>query len=169
MNHYLLVSAAWVGLAFPLTAQPAKPEATANNAIVITAESFEYDAKSGVAIYSGDVHAEDPQMDIRCGVLTARFAASGSEIETITAEKSVTIVNKGDQTRGKGDKAVYTAATDVLELTGNPSLETAQGELTADSVVLDRREGKLRAKGSFKMKLKPDALRRPGPLAPKTQ
>lgn len=167
MKLSLLASAAALGLAHTLAAQPAAPEDAATNVIVITAAEFVYDAKSGVAVYTGDVHAEEAQMDIRCGVLTARFAASGTEIESITAERSVVILNKSDQTRGRGDKAVYTAATDVLELTGNPSLETAQGELTAESVVLDRREGKLRAKGSFKMKLRPDALKRSGPLAPK--
>ncbi len=156
-----------LGLAAPLAAQPAKTDAAKTNDIVIVAHEFLYDGKSGLAVYTGDVRAEDAQMVLTCGVLTAKFAVAGSEMESIVAEKSVVLINKLDQTRGQGDKAVYTAATDVVELTGSPTLETTQGTLVADVVVLDRRQNKLHATGHVRMKLKPEALKQPGLLAPK--
>ena len=168
MKRIIFSFAALLGCVTHLAAQPAKSDTAKTNDIVIDSHDFVYEGKSGLAVFTGDVRAEDAQMVLTCGVLTAKFAVAGSEMESIVAEKSVVLINKLDQTRGQGDKAVYTAATDVVELTGSPTLETTQGTLVADVVVLDRRQNKLHATGHVRMKLRPEALKQPGLLAPKT-
>lgn len=169
------------------SAKPASKTAGASEALEIFANSFEYDSPSGFAIYTGNVRVNDPDMTINCELLTVRFAqaakntdgagdaakaggiasVAGGKIDTIVAERKVVIVNKKDGSRATGTKAVYTASSDVVELTGDPMLQTEQGKLFADVVILDRAKNKLRANGNVRMELKSDALRGEKPGAGK--
>ncbi|MBI3191882.1 MAG: hypothetical protein HYZ36_04380 [Pedosphaera parvula] len=92
---------------------------------------------------------------------------AGSKVDTIVAERKVVIINKKDGTKATGTKAVYTARTDVVELTGHPVLETEQGTLFGDVVILDRANNKLRATNS-RMVLRSDAMKRGKATTPNT-
>ncbi len=70
----------------------------------------------------------------------------GGNIESIIAERNVEIINKVEKTRATGNKAVYTSATELLVLTGNPVMYTDQGEVRGDIIILDRRTNKLSVK-----------------------
>jgi lipopolysaccharide transport protein LptA len=148
-----------------LAQTPTDPRA--GHEILIDADHFEYDSQIGVAIYRGNVRVNDPQMELTCEVLTVRLPAAGGTVESIVAEQSVVILNKQDKSRATGAKAVYTSASEVVELTGDPRIETPQGVLTGDVVLFDRAKNKLRATGKVHMKLRPDALKQPNLLAPK--
>lgn len=139
-----------------------------NRDIIIDADQFEYEARLNVATYSGHVRVNDPQMEMQCDFLKVKLPPSGGTVQEILAEGHVVLLNKQDQTRATGAKAVYAAATDLVELTGNPVLETLQGVLTGDVVVFDRAKDRLQARGNVKMKLKPELLKRPNLLAPKS-
>lgn len=133
--------------------------------IDIKADSFDYDQKSGVALYSGKVFVSDPQMQLRCETMRVVLPAGGGKIDTIVAEQDVVIDlvdPKGQKSHATGGKAVYLSQTDTVELTGDPKIETDQGTLTADLVLLNRGEGKLQARGKVKMLLRPGALPKPG-------
>ena len=72
-----------------------------------------------------------------------------------------------------GAKAVYAGGQDVLELTGNsvlgnPVLRTQDGQVWGEVLVLDHANTTLRATGRWKMKLKPESLKKTAaPAAPK--
>jgi len=172
---------------------PAAAKALGTNEVLeIFADSFDYDSSDGRAVYTGHVHVNDPEMTIDCELLTVSFAraearpapgtgttgkpgglsaVAGGKIDTIVAERKVVIVNRKDGLRATGAKAVYTAATDIVELTGNPVVQQPQGILEADVVILDRARNRLLARGregkQTHMQLKPEALKREKTIAPK--
>ena len=53
-----------------------------------------------------------------------------------------------------GAKATYAGGRDVLELTGNPLVVTQYGQMTGDTVAVDRANATLKATGNWKLKLK---------------
>ena len=136
----------------------------------IESSSFEFDREKGVAIYKGNVQVRDSEMDLLCEEMLVRFGSStnrfiatnappttnaparpmlgiGGRIESIIALRSVVIVNKKDKSRATGQKAVYNAATDIIELTGGPAvLETEQGTVQGEIIEMDRRNNKLSVK-----------------------
>jgi lipopolysaccharide export system protein LptA len=151
---------------FELLSKPAEGQPGQTNTVTVA-----------TAFYRGNVRVRDPQMNLDCGRLTVKLPTSGGRIDSIVAEEKVTIElidEKGEKTRATGAKAVYTstitpgATNDVVELTGDassgpPTLETAQGTLTGDVVLLDRATGRLQARGNVKMKLRPDAMQKFAP------
>src|SRR5258706_10667095 len=85
---------------------------------------------------------------------TAKLPERGGRIGSVVAERKVVIDlvdEKGQAIHATGDKAVYTFKTaetgtnEVIELTGNPMLETVQGTLTGTLITYDRVTGKLSA------------------------
>lgn len=146
---------------------------TTNQFTRIEASSLEFDRDKGVALYKGNVRVQDPEMDLFCEEMLVRFGSPtnrvsatnappskgsatnapakplmgiGGRIDSIIALRSVVIVNKKDKSRATGQKAVYNAQTDVIELTGNPVLETEQGTLLGEIIEMDRRNNRLSAK-----------------------
>ncbi len=146
---------------------------TTNQFTRIEANSLDFDRDKGVALYKGNVRVQDPEMDLFCEEMLVRFGSPtnrvsatnappttgsatngparplmgiGGRIDSIIALRSVVIVNKKDKSRATGQKAVYNAATDVIELTGNPVLETEQGTLLGEIIEMDRRNNRLSAK-----------------------
>ena len=70
--------------------------------------------------------------------------AQGGQIKVILAEDNVVIINKKDKTRATGKKGIYTAATNLLVLTGNPVLYLKTGEVRGEIITWDRITGKLK-------------------------
>jgi len=70
--------------------------------------------------------------------------AQGGQIKVILAEDNVVIFNKKDKTRATGKKGVYTAATNLLVLTGDPVLYHEGGEVRGEVITWDRITGKLK-------------------------
>ena len=148
-------------LTFASRAAEPPPTGKKVSEIDITSDTFDFDQKSGLAIYAGHVFVSDPQMKLRCETMRVLLPAGGGKIDNIVAEQNVVIDltdDKGQTSHATGTKAVYSAKSDTVELTGDPKIETAQGTLTADLVLLNRNESKLQARGKVKMLLRPGAL-----------
>lgn len=154
-------------------ATPAAPGATnaaprGTNAIprrnlLITADFFEYNSSNKVAIYTGNVrvvdpptHTNEPPTTITCKIMTVKLPLEGGKIESITADGDV-VIDQGSS-HATGAKAVYKAVTDFVELSGDPVLVTTNGTLRGDLVILDRRNGKLKATGRVRMELRQDTV-----------
>jgi lipopolysaccharide transport protein LptA len=154
---------AWLPHSRPAAAaEPAaKPE------VDIRADNAEFDLQNRTAIYCGNVQAKDPQMRLSCQVLTAQWSEA-NRITSIVAEERVEleVTDAQGATRATGAKAVYTAETDSVELTGEPKLVNRLGTLAADRVVLQRAKGKLTATGNVRMVMPAEALKETGLSAP---
>jgi lipopolysaccharide transport protein LptA len=125
--------------------------ATTTNQTVITSDQGTFDARQ--AIYSGHVRVEDPQMNLSCEMLVADLPQSG-QINHIVAETDVVIDftdPKGQKMHATSDMAVYDfkiendRTNDTVTFTGNAKIETEQGWLTGEPIVLDRATGHLTA------------------------
>jgi lipopolysaccharide transport protein LptA len=112
----------------------------------IFADTADFNLKTQLAVYTGHVRVEDPQMKLTCGVMTARVPQSGRP-DSIVAEQNVVIDaidNEGKPVHATGDKAVYTyrvinsVTNETVELTGNPRVQKPGYEATADTITWDR-------------------------------
>ena len=81
--------------------------------------------------------------------LTAKFAAATNQVQTMVAERNVTIEQDGRTAHGS--HAHYDGASQVLELTGQPTAVAPEGRITeAEVLVWDAAKEQLRVKGKFK-------------------
>jgi lipopolysaccharide export system protein LptA len=125
----------------------------------IQSSSGQFFMKSNVFVYRGDVRVDNPEMKLRCELLTieAPKLASG-KFNRATAETNVVIdfVNGTPPNRttnhATAEKAVYTSTvTNIAEppalqwqtnslivLTGNPVVTNVQGTFQGDPIVMDR-------------------------------
>jgi len=155
----------------------AQTPAATNDVIVIEARSFDYNQQTGLAVWTGNVRVVDSQMKLTCEELTGKFGGapgktndaatasaapaspiSGGRIESFLAEREVVMISLKDQSRATGAKAVYNAATDLVELTGNPMLQSPQGKMWADVITLDRGSNKLAGRGNIRMEIRGGAF-----------
>lgn len=125
---------------------------------LIDADSLEFKLESFSAVYTGNVKVNDPQMQLTCAILTARFRTNNSrlEIESIVAETNVVIDAvdfEGRTNHATADKLVYSytvvegITNQTLELTGNPKLMNPLGGLAGEIIFVDMVKGKVFAKG----------------------
>jgi lipopolysaccharide export system protein LptA len=100
---------------------------------IITAHIGEFTQRR--AIYSGDVHVDNPQMKLTCEWLAADLPQSG-QINHIVAETNVVIDffgDKGQRWHAGGDKAVYNYSVQngvtnkIITLTGNAAVTNFTG------------------------------------------
>jgi lipopolysaccharide transport protein LptA len=118
------------------------------------------------AFYSDNVRVTDPRTQITCGTLLVRgMTGTNGQIESVVAERNVDILYLQDQTRARGEKAVYNALENLVTLTGKPSVDTPQGRMLGETIVLNRTSNELNSKGSVRMSVKPGPANNPS--APK--
>jgi lipopolysaccharide export system protein LptA len=124
---------------------------------LIDADSLEFKLESLSAVYTGNVKVNDPQMQLTCAILTARFRTNNSrlEIENIIAETNVVIDAidwEGRTNHATADKLVYSysivdsVTNQTIELTGNPKLMNPLGGLSGEIIFVDLVKGKVYAK-----------------------
>lgn len=137
-------------------ATPATVIANSTNAPTqIFSDTVDFDLKTRVAVYRGNVRVEDTQMRLWCGMLTATAPTGGGRIEKIVAETNVVMLlpdDKGVTNRATGQKLVYTynvlngVTNELAVLTGEPKLEKPDTIIYGDEISLDRANNQLRVK-----------------------
>lgn len=178
-------------LLFAAEPAPPAPVGGTNDLIVTCAHGAEYNAAS--TIFHGDVRVLEPRMYLECDLLTLRFLTNApttpggrrgltnvnARIESIIAETNVMMMAR--DTTIIGDRAVYTASNEIVEITGTlVVVETPKALMYATNFVFNRRtseghvvgefggrfavDGGLEATNSFAPSLGGD--RKPKPAAP---
>ncbi len=131
-----------------------------NGPTEIQSQSGQFYMKSNVFIYRGDVHVDNPQMKLTCGLLTIEAPKLPTgKFNRATAETNVVIdfVNgtPPDLTtnHATADKAVYTYSVtnivttasgeggetnSIIVLTGNSVVTNVQGTFKGDPIIMDR-------------------------------
>jgi lipopolysaccharide export system protein LptA len=91
--------------------------------------------------------------------LKAESDSLGGALSRLAAEGGVQIEQPGNI--AKGERAIYTKATDLLEMTGTPTLETPQVIIIdARTLVWDKANNGFSATAPYKIKLRLDALKK---------
>jgi lipopolysaccharide export system protein LptA len=149
---------ALLGGAAVLVAQtdPPKRAKAERGSTSIDSTSMEFQYASREVIYRGNVRVKDPQMDLTCAVLSARFMTNDArlELESIVAETNV-VINaidwEGRTNYATADKLVYFfsirdgVTNQTIELTGNPRLTNSAlgGGLSGTIIFVDLVAGKV--------------------------
>jgi len=153
--------------------------------VEIFSRRFEYSTNYGQAVWREDVRVKGEQLALKGGVLRAKLpsgqggvqslavpsspaqgqprqggASSQGRVETITAEEDVSVDFEGVQ--ATGDTAVYTTATDQVQLSGHPTWRAQSRDGSADQLVLERTNQVLRATGHGVLKMPGQGLAKAG-------
>jgi lipopolysaccharide export system protein LptA len=106
---------------------------------VTARDSLEYWEERKVAVARGNAVAVRGDRHVEGDVLTAQFRDEPngkSQMQTLTADGHVTVITKGDVSRG--DRAVYDVARDIAIITGHVKITRADGtELNGDVGEMD--------------------------------
>jgi lipopolysaccharide export system protein LptA len=123
--------------------------------------SQQYRVDRRQARFVGGVYVTHPQMAWACQELTVNLPAEGARIETILAEQSVTfdlVDELGRKVKGRGERAVYRYSVvsgitnNLLELSGNPVLETTNGTFYSQVIMLDLANNRLIAPAAYRIR-----------------
>jgi lipopolysaccharide transport protein LptA len=123
--------------------------------IEITSRSSEVNLRSNVVVYVGNVRVTEANMSLTSEFLVAAMPQRGGRIERIQAETNVVINmtdEQGQKIKGGGQRLLYTyrvvdsQTNEVVELSGDPIIETPQGSTRADVITYDRLTGQVRFK-----------------------
>ena len=98
---------------------------------VITSDSLMFDYGRSTCIFDGNVVVDDPRVKLECEKLYVFFDATNS-VDSIVATKSVKVWQ--DDRRGICDKAVYTAKTVTIVMTGKPKLQSGNSWVRGDEI-----------------------------------
>ena len=122
----------------------------------IFCDTFDYNTKTKVAVYQGNVRVDDPQMKLTSKILTANLPEKGEKPDHIVAETNVVIdfIQNDKPTHATGQKAIYDSkivggkTNEIMELRGNPRLERTDGWMMADVILMDQGEGVIQGIGN---------------------
>ncbi|SVE58359.1 uncharacterized protein METZ01_LOCUS511213 [marine metagenome] len=192
MKMEMAIFSAWVVSAV-CAAQPAVKQ---GSTVITSEELEMNFKPTRLFIYTGQVKVVDPEIDLLCDRMTVTFGgrrkqkeggrnhvipsktnprikptkppmmSQGGQIDVIVAEDNVGIINKKDKTRATGGKGVYTAATNLLILTGNPVLYHTGADVRGEVITWDRITGRLKVTKA-RVDISEKKKSGPPPLAPK--
>jgi lipopolysaccharide export system protein LptA len=104
--------------------------------------------------------------NLSCELMVIKSSTRQNRTESVVAERHLVMEQGND--RVTGEKAVYTAANDVLEVTGAPTWKMGQREGTADVLAIDLQNRAYRATRNVQMRF-PAGSFGPSPwLSPKS-
>ena len=129
--------------------------------IDIAADSLEVRQKDGTAHFSGDVVVQHLKMTLKAPDLEV-FYAKGSDgekgVKKVIAQPSVTLIDKGQDMKLTGKKAVYEVSNRTVTVTGNVIMTRGGSILKGDKLVYDLANGQAnminnsgRVKARFKL------------------
>jgi lipopolysaccharide transport protein LptA len=113
---------------------PAESQGT--QPIDIFADRFSYQSENGLGIYRDHVRVTGTNMNLTSGVMTVLVPMKERELKTIDAEQDVTIDYRG--VTAHGDKAIYSAATGLVDILGNPTWKADQREGGGEKLTIDQ-------------------------------
>jgi lipopolysaccharide export system protein LptA len=120
----------------------------------ITADSMRFEQDKRVIVFTGNVHAQREDIDIRALTVTVHLketpgqvqaGTTGGEIDKIVAEGDVRI-NQGERI-GKSKLATYYADQGLLVMEGDPVLEEGKNRIQGKIVRLYLRENRSEIEG----------------------
>lgn len=114
----------------------------------VTSDLFSH--KSPVSVFTDNVRVADDKGLIECRNL-ALYAGDNQALKRILATGGVVITQR--DLKAMGERADYSVEQGLIQLTGEPMIQTPGRELTADAFVIDRAKGTFRIVGDYKVSL----------------
>lgn len=123
------LAALGMGLCVPASGQ----DATNAQETVITSESLMFDYGRSTCVFEGDVVVTEPRVKLECEKLYVFFDATNN-VDSVVATDSVRVTQ--DNRRGTCDKAVYTASTGAIVMTGDATLKRGRDSINGDEITI---------------------------------
>jgi len=101
------------------------------NRTVVTSDSLMFDYGRSTCIFEKNVVIDDPRVKMECEKLYVFFDKTNS-VESIVATESVKVWQ--DNKRGICDKAVYTAKTGAIVMSGHAQLQRGNDLIKGDEI-----------------------------------
>jgi lipopolysaccharide transport protein LptA len=132
----------------------------------IDADEAFFDSNKSIGIFSGHVKVIDPRFNLQSDKLTVYISkGENQKLEKTISEGNVAVVrdrpdpNGGPPTRsvGRSDRAIYTAATGDVELTGTPRVQEGLNTHMAtspDTVMVINQNGQLSTHGPSRTEIR---------------
>ena len=156
---------------FLLPESPANAAPTKGRPVEVRGDDFEFkpdaaDTNLNLAVFNGNVRANSGDGNLSCELMTIQSSAPSNRTESVVAERRV-VIEQGDG-NVKGERAVYTAISDTVEVTGQPEWKMGPRVGSAEVLAFDLTNGVYRATGNVRMRLPPDSFGRTPWLLPKS-
>jgi len=126
--------------------------------IEIASDRFEYAGGPGTGVYQGNVRVAGTNQNLALWskTLTVKLPMSGRQLQEVIASQDVSAhYGEVDAT---GQKAVYSTATGLLRMLGEPAWRTVQREGRADQLLIDRTNRIFRAEGNAWLRMASQGL-----------
>jgi lipopolysaccharide export system protein LptA len=118
--------------------------------IDIFSDQFEYAEKTGLGIYQGNVRVAGTNLAATTGRLTIVLLAAEHRLQSLLAEQNV--IADYEKIHATGDRASYSADTELLRLTGQPTWRIGDRDGSGDELVFDHTNQVLHANGHARLK-----------------
>lgn len=122
----------------------------------ILSQTFRYSTEDGIGLYRENVRVSGTNLAVSSERLTLTLPITERVLRSITAEDNVHL-DYADMD-ADGQKAVYDVATEVAEMTGQPSWRSEGREGGADTFIIDRTNRLVLAKGDAWLKMPGQSL-----------
>lgn len=113
--------------------------------VEIAADSLSVDQSSGEAVFSGNVTVGQGDLRLGAGQITVVYDRTSGQIARLRASGGVTLVTATEA--AEAATADYDLITGVLTLAGDVLLTQGQSALSADSMLVNLRDGTARMEG----------------------
>ncbi len=168
-NSMLLVSNRVHTIIHPELLGP-QPAAAGTNAaaerapgIDIFSDQFEYAEKTGRGVYEGNVRVAGTNLTATAGKLTVLLPVAERRLQSLLAETNVIV--DYEKIHATGDRALYSADTGLVHLTGQPTWRIEQREGAGDELIFDQTNKIFRANGHARLKMPAQNMNAPGLLS----
>ena len=134
-----------------LNAKSARTNQAGADHLDIFSDRFTYDRKAGLATYDGHLRVTGTNLLLTASTLKIKLPADTNGVESLSAEGNV--VFNYDQIHATGERALYTTASNLVQLFGNPQWRAGEREGRGDVISVDRTNKILRATGNAYLKI----------------
>ena len=143
------------GFIWAETAPPTNSVTAQKQPIEVNADDFVFrpdvtDTNLNDAVLRGQVRVGAEKGNLSCELMTIKSSTGQNRTESAVAERQV-VMEQGNN-RVTGEKAVYTAANDIMEVTGAPAWKMGQREGTAAVLAFDLKNRAYRATRNVQMR-----------------
>ena len=122
----------------------------------IFSDQFEYAENSGQGIYRGNVRVTGTNLTSTAEQMTVLISVAERRLQTLTATQNVNVdyvTAEHERIQAAGGRAVYSADTDVVQMSGQPTWRVGQRDGSGDDLVFDRTNNIFRAIGHARLKM----------------
>lgn len=144
----VLIAAGWAGTGWAQISRGGQP-------FMINADNLEFDEPRGLVSYVGRAEGIQGENRLRGDRFDLYYNRSGGESSAVTSMSGLNRIEiTGDiyfvtpEQVVRGDRAVYTAASDTLVVTGDVILRQGENVLTGSSLTINIGSGRARMEGA---------------------